>query len=163
MKAVSLWQPWASLLVHGIKRVETRGRRPISPGFRGKLLVHSAKVWTKAIEEIATQPPFLALAREKLGVNWPIQLPRGRLLGWVEVTNCLKTEEFRFADSGDYTYVGMGGGFQAPKLESELGDFSEGRYGFLIGTCFAFPEPIACQGRQGVWAVPDDVIPEAWR
>jgi hypothetical protein len=44
MKALSLWQPWASLMAFGFKRIETRGW-PTS--YRGPLLICSAKHWTE--------------------------------------------------------------------------------------------------------------------
>lgn len=40
MKAISLWQPWASLIALGIKRIETRGW---PTAYRGPLLIHAAK------------------------------------------------------------------------------------------------------------------------
>ena len=40
MKAVSLWQPWASLIVHGIKGVETRG---YPTNVRGRVAIHATK------------------------------------------------------------------------------------------------------------------------
>lgn len=44
MKVISLWQPWASLWVHGLKRIETRSwafplQLPVV------LAVHAAKKW----------------------------------------------------------------------------------------------------------------------
>lgn len=42
---VSKWQPWASLLVHGIKRFEGR---VWNSDFRGRLWIHSA---THSLEE----------------------------------------------------------------------------------------------------------------
>lgn len=43
MKALSLWQPWASLIAHELKRVETRHWRT---DYRGLVLIHAAKCWT---------------------------------------------------------------------------------------------------------------------
>lgn len=40
MKAISLWQPWASAIMLGMKRVETRG---YSTHYRGPLAIHAAK------------------------------------------------------------------------------------------------------------------------
>lgn len=39
MKAISLWQPWATFLVHGLKKIETRSW---STKYRGPLLIHAA-------------------------------------------------------------------------------------------------------------------------
>lgn len=40
MKALTLWQPWASLIALGIKRIETRSW---STNYRGPLAIHAAK------------------------------------------------------------------------------------------------------------------------
>ena len=42
MKALSVYEPWASLVVDGIKPVENRNWR-YSPKYRGPLLIHAAK------------------------------------------------------------------------------------------------------------------------
>jgi len=40
MKALSLWQPWASAIALGSKRIETRGW---ATSYRGPLAIHAAK------------------------------------------------------------------------------------------------------------------------
>lgn len=42
MKAISLWQPWASAIPMGLKRFETR---KWSTKYRGPLAIHAAKCW----------------------------------------------------------------------------------------------------------------------
>lgn len=43
MRAISLWQPWASAIALGSKRIETRSW---STSYRGPLAIHAAKSWT---------------------------------------------------------------------------------------------------------------------
>lgn len=40
MKAISLWQPWASLIAAGVKSIETRGW---PTNYRGQIAIHAAK------------------------------------------------------------------------------------------------------------------------
>jgi hypothetical protein len=42
IKCISLWQPWASLVAVGAKRIETRGW---ATAYRGRLGIHAAKRW----------------------------------------------------------------------------------------------------------------------
>ena len=35
MKAISLWQPWASLVAEGVKTIETRSWAPPKNSYRG--------------------------------------------------------------------------------------------------------------------------------
>jgi hypothetical protein len=59
MKTLSIWQPWASLIAHEHKRVETRDW---GTNYRGPILIHASKRWTR--EE-----------REDAALLWPGPLP----------------------------------------------------------------------------------------
>jgi hypothetical protein len=66
MKAISLWQPWASAIALGMKRIETRGW---STNYRGRLAIHAAKTWRTEQREFlahAVEFGYAALAREPL-------------------------------------------------------------------------------------------------
>lgn len=85
-------QPWASLLVYGIKRVE--GRSWPSP-IRGRLWIHAAS----KVPDEATIKAMEDFYREIYAVNgitdvkFPEHYPVSRLLGCVEVVGCLEREE----------------------------------------------------------------------
>ncbi|KAL9344537.1 hypothetical protein Peur_062212 [Populus x canadensis] len=89
---LTMHQPWASLLVYGIKRIE--GRSWTTP-IRGRLWIHAA---TKVPEEdtIKAMEDFY---REIYAVNgitdlkFPEHYPVSRLLGCVEVVGCVKCED----------------------------------------------------------------------
>ena len=53
MKAISLLQPWASLVVMGAKTIETRGW---GTKYRGPILIHASK--GKAVNIFAEEPAF---------------------------------------------------------------------------------------------------------
>ena len=61
MKCLSLWQPWASLVVIGAKRFETRSW---PTNYRGPLLIHAAQRWSPS------QPNPWNSAR-----NWSADVP----------------------------------------------------------------------------------------
>lgn len=44
MKALSIKQPWASLIAHGIKDIENR---TWATKYRGKVLIHASGTWFK--------------------------------------------------------------------------------------------------------------------
>lgn len=87
-------QPWASLLVHGIKRIE--GRSWPSP-ITGRLWIHAAG----KVPEQATIKAMEDFYREIYAVNgitdikFPDNYPTSRLLGCVEVVGCVTLEELR--------------------------------------------------------------------
>lgn len=41
MKAITIWQPWASAIAHGLKGIETRSW---GTKYRGLLAIHAAKL-----------------------------------------------------------------------------------------------------------------------
>ncbi|KAK6914083.1 ASCH domain [Dillenia turbinata] len=89
---LTMHQPWASLLVYGIKRVE--GRSWPSP-VRGRLWIHAAS----KVPDPATIKVVEDFYREIYAVNgitnvrFPEHYPISRLLGCVEVVGCIKREE----------------------------------------------------------------------
>ncbi|KAL6342835.1 hypothetical protein AAG906_016854 [Vitis piasezkii] len=89
---LTLHQPWASLLVYGIKRVE--GRSWPAP-LRGRLWIHAAS----KVPDSDTIKAMENFYREIYAVNgitdlkFPEHYPVSRLLGCVEVVGCVKCEE----------------------------------------------------------------------
>ncbi|XP_057530938.1 uncharacterized protein LOC130809259 isoform X2 [Amaranthus tricolor] len=91
---LTMHQPWASLLVYGIKRVE--GRSWPAP-IRGRLWIHAAG----KVPEPETIKAMEDFYREIYAVNgitdlkFPENYPTSRLLGCVEVVGCIKCEELQ--------------------------------------------------------------------
>ncbi|PON55470.1 Ribosome biogenesis factor NIP7-like [Parasponia andersonii] len=89
---LTMHQPWASLLVYGIKRIE--GRSWPSP-IRGRLWIHAAskvpdEATIKAMEDFYREVYALNGVND---LNFPEHYPVSRLLGCVEVVGCLEREE----------------------------------------------------------------------
>ncbi len=138
MKCISLWQPWATLMVIGAKRNETRHW---GTSYRGVLGIHAAKYWPKENQELCREEPFRS-ALAKAG-----QLPLGALIGTVELVMCVPTEVFS--------------GFTPVKIEEpelSFGDYSPGRFAWLNGNPVQFTLPIAYRGSQGFFEVPDSLL-----
>ncbi|KAL4339272.1 hypothetical protein GQ457_08G005380 [Hibiscus cannabinus] len=89
---LTMHQPWASLLVYGIKRIE--GRSWPAP-IRGRLWIHAAS----KVPDESTIKAMEDFYREIYAVNgitdikFPEHYPVSRLLGCVEVVGCLTCEE----------------------------------------------------------------------
>ena len=80
MKALSIRQPWASLIVAGYKDIENRSWRT---SYRGPVLIHSAqRVADVTLEEIAR--------RLKVAIGpLPNKLARGGIIGIAEIVDCV--------------------------------------------------------------------------
>ncbi|XP_074319520.1 uncharacterized protein LOC141656509 [Silene latifolia] len=91
---LTMHQPWASLLIHGIKRVE--GRSWPSP-IRGRLWIHAASKVPEP-ETIKAMEDFYKEIYAVNGVSdlkFPENYPVSRLLGCVEVVGCITCDELQ--------------------------------------------------------------------
>lgn len=84
MKALSIRQPWAWLIVNGWKNVENRERRF---KHRGPLLIHAAQWMTEADWEACRI--FVDGIPADLALPAPADLPRGGIVGEVVLLDCV--------------------------------------------------------------------------
>src|SRR5262245_54120474 len=86
MKCLSVMQPWASLILHGHKQYETR---TWATGHRGWLALHACRSESREAVWLTQSPLSLDLPRPfyRFGAD----LPRGVLLGVVELEDCVPT------------------------------------------------------------------------
>ena len=87
MKALSIKQPWASLIAHGIKDIENRTWKT---NYRGKILIHAsgspAKGKFLAMNE--KQREFAA-QNENFNPLYFEDLPTSAIIGEVEIIDCV--------------------------------------------------------------------------
>ena len=82
MKAITLWQPWASLIVYGHKHIETRSW---PTKYRGWLGIHASQ---KLV--IPDDPGFVEQMERAIGN--PLTLPRGAVVGCCQIVDCRETK-----------------------------------------------------------------------
>lgn len=122
MKAITIKQPWASLIVHGIKNIENRSWQT---NFRGRVLIHSS-----AKGDIAKFGCLQPNQRLKV-LNTPMSricfndLPFGSIIGSVEIVDCVQNHPSIWADKGVYNWV--------------------------LTNPILFPEPIPVKGKLSLW------------
>ena len=166
MKALSLWNPWATLLVCGAKRVETRSW-PIK--HRGPLLIHAAKLWRPGFRQLCRTEPYRSALRaagyvETGNRNW--NLPFGAIIGLIHVRECVPVEKVDVHPvPGTSSWVAHFApnpvGVTISTTEEAFGDYSDGRYAFLTEKAVRFVKPIPYPGRQTLFDVPDGLLQEA--
>jgi hypothetical protein len=86
-----------------------------------------------------------------LGLGWIPNLPRGCIVGAVDVVDCLKIMPPPGPTSGWQKCWGID--VSAGSIEAHLGDYTLGRFAWIGANHKALAEPITCQGRQGLWTV----------
>jgi hypothetical protein len=83
MKAISIRQPWAWLILHGGKDIENRSW---STGFTGRVLIHASKGMTRDEYDEAAE----CYDPGDIGPDLPPfeKLERGGIVGAVDITGC---------------------------------------------------------------------------
>jgi hypothetical protein len=143
MKAITLQQPFATLLVLGAKSIETRSW---STTHRGPLAVHASGTFPPRARALCRKEPFRRrLARVGIA-DWS-ELPLGALLGTVRLLECRRVEEIdldRLAEE-----------------ELSFGDYGEGRWAWFVDSPAPLPGPIPWKGQLGVFDIADVLLAPA--
>jgi hypothetical protein len=126
MRSLTIRQPWASLILEGAKRVENR-------------------TWRAPLSLIGQRFAVHASAGKPQPEGWPApadvvaqdlyQLPRGVILGTVQLVACVRFEDLPREFAGD-PYAEPGG------------------WCWILDEPRLFSEPVPCKGRLGLWPAP---------
>jgi hypothetical protein len=131
MKVLSIQQPYATLVMHGIKQYETRNWYT---SHRGPLFIHASK----NVNHRAAQ--LLSLCRHKANLTID-DLPTQAILGTVDLVAC-KDAAF----------------LQPSTLEYRLGYFTAGNFAWQIANPTPLLLPFNTPGQQGLWDIDEDAV-----
>ena len=136
IQAITLWQPWATLVALGEKKIETRGW---VASYRGPLAIHAAKKADGALLQLCDSSPYLGLLR-KHGFGRFDDLPLGAVVAVVDFTWAGRSEVIRprLQSNGD-------------EQELLLGDYSPDRWGWYFENIRPLKRPVMATGAQGLW------------
>ena len=123
MKAITLTQPWATLVAIGVKQIETRSWRTF---YRGPLAIHAGKKFS---------PRFDSQIRKVLDANSIYELPTG-----VIVATCTLVRIIRIYPDN-----------VPPAPEFYFGDYTAGRWAWHLSDVVALAKPIPARGSLGLW------------
>ncbi len=93
MKIISIRQPWAALIVSGLKDVENR---TWPTRYRGPILVHASQ-----------RPDNISLEdiERRFGVSPPSLQPLGGVVGIADVVDCVRMHDSKWHAQGNYAFV----------------------------------------------------------
>jgi hypothetical protein len=132
MKALTLTQPWATLVAIGAKRIETRSWRT---SYRGPLAIHAAKGFPKWAREFTLEPVCYEIAR--FGKPTNPAYPLGCILATCSLVACTLTS-LAFEE-------------RLTARERAFGDYSPGRFAWILEDVKQLPEPIPAKGALQLW------------
>ena len=136
-RALTLWQPWAWLVMHGFKPIENRPKSVTYSSFRGPIWIHSGLHFDEERYDMAAAllrriHPYARMpARSRF-----LDYPRGVILGRVNVIGVL------------------------PPGGSKMDWHFEDHYGFILRDVVKLAQPVKCRGYQGIWTVPSATLEE---
>lgn len=144
MKALTVRQPWASLIAAGVKTIETRSW---STKYRGPLAIHAG------LHPVETNT---------VGYQWEGNYPLGAVVATCTLDDVVPIVD-RWPTTSDprSLYHGATYGTVIPGLPGEydpvecadqlpFGDFTPGRYAWLLEDITPC-DPVPAKGRQGLW------------
>ncbi|GDZ95132.1 hypothetical protein PA905_33710 [Planktothrix agardhii CCAP 1459/11A] len=137
MQALTIHEPWASLLVKGKKQFETREWQR---NYRGLLAIHSGKQSV----DIEDYPLGLDEILDELGVSQTdLNNNKGKIIAIAKLKAIIPmTNQFIK---------------QQTDLERLTGFWQPGRFAWELTNIKPLSEPIAARGMPGLWTVPDDI------
>ena len=105
MKAITIKQPWASLIVHGIKDIENR-TWPCPRKYIGqRVFIHAAgshgRKFSIDLTDAQTKAAFATIAIETMFGNMPF----GSIIGSVEIVDCSINHPSIWAEKGIYNWI----------------------------------------------------------
>lgn len=134
MKAISLWQPYASLIALGIKDHETRSWPPPEHLIGHRIAIHAAK---KDVGYDHFDFATRRLLDKILPQDFWFNMPRGAV-----VATALLTQVYEVDRAG-----------KVPPDQEPFGDFSLGRYVWVLSAMERVTPPLQAQGRQRIFEV----------
>lgn len=150
MKAISIWQPHASLIVHGIKPYETRSWPAWKSLVGQRICIHAGK----ALNDLQDLNDYLVnrdsgictdefydayvTALKQAGFKHLHKMPRGAILGTAILAESIPTATL--------------------KNPGYFGDFTDGRFAWRMVEPIVWSSPLPFLGKQGFFNVPDAII-----
>lgn len=155
MYAISLWQPWASLIAEGIKVQETRSWSPPHWLIGERIAIHAAKRQvTKALLKHLPKEIHDPMIKA-YGWDWLDSIPYGAVICTAElfgVAQIVDNEsDSAMRDKGSLPAIRVKTGEHIAIVPDPYGDYSAGRYIWGLRSIIKKGEPIPMKGQKGLW------------
>ena len=163
MKAITIMQPWASLIASGDKLYETRSW---PTKYRGPIAIHAGKrvddAFQRDITPLTTMERLVACGITPENIN---DLQRGAIIATADLVNVWHIVYHPGTNVDVAKHIPIGAEsltndrrdphfhdyFVPTEKEVALGDWTPGRYAWELQNVRILPEPIPAKGQQGLW------------
>jgi hypothetical protein len=103
MKALSIKQPWASLIAHGIKDIENRTWKT---NFRGRIYIHASTKDGGALSELLNEKQIEAISNHWTAAPPFPDRPVSAIIGEVDIVDCVVNHPSIWAETTATTQDG---------------------------------------------------------
>ena len=131
MKALTLHQPWASLIAAGYKFYETRSWAAPPADWGTTIAIHAG---AQGDQHFRNDPDV----KNCLGTQL---LPAKAIVAVVRLQDCARTETL-----------------EPSLLERRFGNYAPGRYAWRLTNVQPLTEPVPARGNRKLWTIPPEVI-----
>lgn len=138
MKAITILQPWASLIACGAKKIETRSW---PTKYRGKIAIHAGKK-----EYAGGMIYFNTFLRYQNMFLDEEEFIYGSVIAIADLVDCLKIINGNRLDGAPF-YEEQ---FEIAKREIPFGNYTPGRYAWILDNVRPI-EPVPAKGMQRIW------------
>ena len=170
MKGLTLTQPWATLIAIGAKRIETHSWQT---SYRGLLAIHAGQGLgpvggMKGLHRLCGREPFASVLAANgysahLMPAWG--LPRGCIVAVARLIDCVDADLMAAPGFAYRLAVDVPGRtgpietyqWQCTDQERASGDYTPGRYAWLLADVRPLRTPVPCRGALGLCPVAADV------
>jgi hypothetical protein len=150
MKALTITQPWATLIAIRAKRFETRGWQ--TP-YRGPIAIHAGKNLApiggeRGLRELCSTEPFTSVLTAA-GITDVADLPRGEIVAIAQLVGCHPTDDITACTSAfEVTRIT---GIHPCRHERAFGDYTPGRFAWVLGDVQPVSPGVEARGELGLW------------
>lgn len=128
--AITVYQPWASLIAYGFKEFETRHWQPPQKHVGQLIALHAGRLWTDREQR------WLKVYQQRFPEIGDLPVERGCILAMCRLVEVVPSELL-------FNTVN-------PR-ERSMGNYEAGRYGWRLQVVKRAEPPIAAKGAQGIW------------
>jgi hypothetical protein len=146
MKALSIKQPWASLIAHGIKNIENRTWRT---HFRGKIYIHASAKDFGSLSQALNQEQW-SKTIEKWDSDYFPNRPLSAIIGEVEIVDCVINHSSIWAEKTEV--IGK-------TIDNEILYNGKPIFNWVLANPVLYDKPILnVKGKLSFWYPDNDIV-----
>lgn len=153
MKAITILEPWASLIACGEKKIETRSW---ATKYRGKIAIHAAAKHTR----LQFKEPYYSVLSEYYRLHVPYEddeILYGKIIAIADLVDCAQFTHTMIPRRNTILLNGQ----EVTEKEIAFGEYTPGRWGWILEKVQRI-KPVPAKGQQRIWNwnIPDDYFIE---